>query len=340
MLGFGKKPAAMAAQWQMELEESVVCVGWAVREGRLAAMPAEGKIVVLDGRSGKVQRELPGHRMGNNGMVWSNDGSLLVTCGQDGKLNGWRAATGEQAFSVSPGGKWIDHVAWSNAYRSIAVADGKFVRVYKDTGVIALETPEHESPVSAVAWSADGKLLATGCFGGIRVWDPVAAKCIQTMEVAEKITMIQWSPSGKFIAAGSQADMLFIGTRNSDHNLHMSGYPSRTRALSWTQDSQLLASTGGKAVIIWSFAGAGPEGSRPKILERHAGSVTQTAFAGPRLASACDQGTLNVWDVKSWSQTHAADLAGAVHAMAWRPDNQMLVTGDANGRLSAFEVKN
>jgi WD40 repeat protein len=338
MLGFGKKALVLNPAWQVEMEESVTAVAWAVREGRLAAMPVEGKILVLDGRSGKTLHTLPGHKMGNNSMVWSHDGGTLFTAGQDGKVNAYKAQTGELLYSISPGGKWIDHLAWSPAFRSFAVSDGKLVKIYKEAGTISVESPAHESAVSGIAWSPDGKLLATGCYGGVRIWDPQAAKCIQTMEAADKVTFIVWSPSARFVAAGLQAETLFVGRRDSDDHLQMSGYPSRTRSLSWTHDSQLLATTGGKATIIWNFGGNGPEGSRPKMLEKHEDNVTQVAFGGAKLATACEAGIVNVWDVKTWGQMFTGNLGAHVHAMAWRPDNQMLVTGDGSGRLTAFAV--
>ncbi len=340
MMGFGKKASALNPVWQVEMEEAVTGVSWALREGRLAAMPVEGSIVVIDGKTGKTLHKLPGHKMGNNSMCWSHDGGTLFTAGQDGKVNAYKAATGEQVFSIAPGGKWIDHLSWSPAFRSIALSDGKLAKIYKETGTISVESPVHESQVSGVAWSPDGKLLATGCYGGVRIWDPQAAKCIQTMEVADKVTFIIWSPSAKFVATGLQAETLYVGRRNSTDHLQMSGYPSRTRSLSWTPDSLLLATTGGKATIIWNFGGKGPENSRPRILEGHEDNVTQVAFDfwGAKLATACEEGIVNVWDAKKWGHMHTTKLGGGVHAMGWRPDNQVLVTGDADAKVTAFSV--
>jgi WD40 repeat protein len=48
-------------------------------------------------------------------------------------------------------------------------------------------------------------------------------------------------------------------------NLRMSGYPAKSRSLSWSQDGDWLATSGADACIVWPFSGKdGPMGQPPR----------------------------------------------------------------------------
>ena len=61
------------------------------------------------------------------------------------------------------------------------------------------------------------------------------------------------SPDGRFLVTSMQENTLH-GWRIADKkDMRMSGYPAKTRSLSWSFDGQWLATSGADAAIIWPF---------------------------------------------------------------------------------------
>ena len=70
------------------------------------------------------------------------------------------------------------------------------------------------------------------------------------------------------------------GWRLSDsRNMRMTGYPAKTRSLSWSHDGQWLATSGADAAVVWPFKDKdGPMGKAPRECGVRAARVTQVAF--------------------------------------------------------------
>ena len=59
----------------------------------------------------------------------------------------------------------------------------------------------------------------------------------------------------------------------------MTGYPAKTRSLSWSHDGHWLATSGADAAIVWPFEDKdGPMGKAPRECGVRAAKVTRVAF--------------------------------------------------------------
>ena len=65
-------------------------------------------------------------------------------------------------------------------------------------------------------------------------------------------------PTGRFIATGNQDSTVHLWITETGKDLHMSGYSTKVRELSWHANSRFLATGGGPAVVVWDFSGKGP----------------------------------------------------------------------------------
>ena len=62
-------------------------------------------------------------------------------------------------------------------------------------------------------------------------------------------------------------------------NMRMTGYPGKTRSLSWSHDGQWLATSGADAAVVWPFKDKdGPMGKAPRECGVRQARVTQVAF--------------------------------------------------------------
>ena len=208
--------------------------------------------------------------------VIAHDGGLLalsadaaqtgfVSGGDDGKL----CRVGTQAVPLASfGSRWVERVATWSAGRSgvLACAVGRTVHVIDDAGAV-LKRLEHPSTVTGIAFDAKGKRIATSHYGGASLWY-VASKTdnARPLEWKGSHTGIVLDPAGDSVVTSMQENALH-GWRLSDgQHMRMSGYPSKTQAMSFTRNGRWLATSGAESVVLWPFFGGGPMGKAPTEL--------------------------------------------------------------------------
>ena len=121
----------------------------------------------------------------------------------------------------------------------------------------------------------------------------------------------------------------------------MSGYPLKTRALSFSRSGKWLATSGADTVVLWPFFGGGPMGKAP--LELAGGDNVPCSFVAchPQqdmvaagfadgLVVLADIGTERVLPV-------AAPGRGAISALAWSSDGTHLAIGSETGFVALVD---
>ncbi len=122
---------------------------------------------VIDLATGEILRVLDAHTGGVSSIVWSPDGSLLATAGNDGVVLLWDTATWEPVRQLegaharqlvfSPNGRQLVSVTWVGG----TVAD-------VDTGQV-LQRLTFDGLLASVSWSRDGLVIADNS-GSVFVW--------------------------------------------------------------------------------------------------------------------------------------------------------------------------
>jgi WD40 repeat protein len=144
------------------------------------------------------------------------------------------------------------------------------------------------------------------------------------------------------LAHGNQDASVHFRYSETGNELHMSGYPTKVRQLTWDFRGRYLATGGGPGACIWDCAGKGPEGSTPRILEGHTGDLTALAWQrrGFLLATADLGGKLCVWQTANRSPlVGAAGFSDTeLTCLAWSPDDKALAVGTDAGVVGVFKV--
>ncbi len=114
--------------------------------------------------------------------------------------------------------------------------------------------------------------------------------------------------------------------------MRMTGYPGKTRSLSWSHDGHWLATSGADACVVWPFKDKdGPMGKAPRECGVREARVTQVAFH-PRALVRRDRLRRRAGAAlparatrrKSWC---APPGGGAISALAWDASGARLLFG-------------
>ena len=287
---------------------------------------------------------------GNWRAVTVGEGAILSACtdardgfltgGDDGKL--MRVAPDGALEQVADyRGKWVDHVAaHDSGLRAASV--GKLAHLLDGAGK-ALKSLAHPTSVGGLAFDAKGKRLAASHYNGASLWF-VAAK-------EDKPRVLEWkgshhavafSPDGTHVVTAMQEPALH-GWRLADgQHMRMSGYPTKTRSLSFTSRGKWLATSGAESVVLWPFFGGGPMGKAPTELAGGDEVMCTAVACHPQhevVAAGFGDGLVLMTDVATGKVVPIAPPSGsAVSALSWSPNGAALAFGTEGGRAGLVDL--
>ncbi len=332
-----------AKHWAAVLEDFVIDLAWSPDGATLAAVAQSGAITLYDAATGAVRHKLAGHADGANCLAWSPTGGELATGGQDGCVKFWSAATGAEVAETDLGGAWVEHLCWlpreSGAPVLFAAAGRQLVALHAD-GTVAHKFLAAPKTISSLAPSAAQGVLATACFGHVALWNVADFSARKEFSYGNAIYALTWSPDRRWLVAGCHDNAVHLWAPAEDLELHMSGYETRLKELSFSSDSKWLATGGGRDACIWDCSGAGPEGREPLMLPHNA-RVAAVAFQNSHglLATASGDGEFSLWAPTRKNPLVAeVKMPAAATKFAWRSDDALLAVGTAQGHVFVFKT--
>ncbi len=293
---------------------------------------------------------------------------LLATGGQDGAVKFWDAVAGQHTATAKLGTAWVEHLAWrpvrTPASGLLLAAAGKELRALSPDGAVvhhfkhAPKTitalawqpalrPEDRSPRTEVSSSDPSSVLrhpssaaAVAYFGGVCLWDGVNFTAQKEFAYNNGIHALIWSPDGRWLVSGNQDPSVHLWIPAEDAELHMSGYESKVKYLSFDHTSRWLATGGGRDACIWDCSGAGPEGREPAMLP-HDAPVCAVAFQHSHglLATASQDGVVMLWSPERKQPLRATvKMPVAATKLVWSPDDRHLAIGSEKGTVYVLKA--
>ena len=335
----GLAPSGVAnPDWLLEergvhAEFAAFVVGAAWAGDALAYALGDGTIRLLDGWR----------------TVEAHDGAVLslaahpsgwVTGGDDGVLRR-TSADGAGTNLASFGSRWVEQVA-AHPSGPVACGVGKAVHLFDVAGARLKELP-HPSTVTGIAFDGKGKRVAASHYNGATVWF-VGAKVDtpRTLEWKGSHIGVALHPTGEACVSAMQENSLH-GWRLSDgQHMRMSGYPAKSRSLSFSRTGKWLATSGADSVVLWPFFGGGPMGKAPTELAGGDGVICTSVACHPAqdmVAAGFNDGLVVLADVNSSRILPvAAPGRGAVSALAWNADGSRLAFGTETGFAACVDL--
>ncbi len=268
----------------------------------------------------------------------SPDGRFVISGGGDGAVMLWGvAAAPELRWAQTPGLK-NDAIALSNDHRFVAInhRDG-WVRLWdfatgRKLGIVARRDPQTNS----LAFSPSGNSLLLAPMGnGIREIDLRTGKTLRTFAVRRpSLRGLCVSADGKIgLTGGTKGDLQLWDMTSGQELVRPGGFVGHTQQ---PFHQYALSADGSRAVSLTERVN--PINSVPCVFDTTTGKLLWTrkswdfplsvAIAPDGVLAAYGEsiGIIRVWDSSTGRETSSAKNFNGVHALAFTPDGQTLIS--------------
>ncbi len=180
---------------------------------RLGVGLPDGSVRLYDLASGKEQKLSDCHKAGDpltgtggvTATAFDQDGSTLVTGGDDGRIRQWDVTSGKmrREFAWSRGRVGVMVVSPDGKVLALGGFDGVIRLLDATTGAETCPQPGHQGGVLKVVVSADGRTAVTvGLDQTLRIWDLAGAREVRQIAPGGFIANCVLSPDAKTVVAG------------------------------------------------------------------------------------------------------------------------------------------
>lgn len=285
------------------------------------------------------------HDLAVNACAFAPDGQRFASAGADHTLRLWDGHTGVSLMNLTGHTQAVHACAYSvDGCRIVSGADDETVRVWDaGTGEEVL-TLHAGSAVHCCVFSPDGTRLLWGTSqhaqtGVVALWDLSS----QTERARLRLSMTginacAFFPNGTRVVYATNWGMLCLCDASTlDVQTRLGGMGRSILACGLSPDGAYLAAQK-EQLTIWDAQ----TGEVRTTLPGHTGCVRACAFSpvGPHLMTACDDGTLLVWDLRAANEMCTFVAGRALRTAAWAPDGRRLVAGDDLGQLFLLRLEN
>jgi WD40 repeat protein len=266
-----------------------------------------------------------------------SDGKTLLTGGDDGRVTSIGADAVAHEIADEKG-RWIDALALRG--RAYAWSAGKRVSARDDAG--AVRSMSAPSTARGLAFQPKGYRLAFTHYNGVSLWFPKVEGPPQTLEWKGAHLDATFSPDGRFLVSTMQENALHGWRLADSRNMRMTGYPGKTRSVSWSHDGAWLATSGADAAVVWPFKDKdGPMGKAPRECGVREARVTKVAFHPRALVVAIGYADglallCRLVDAAEILVRHPG--GGPVSALAWSANGARLLFGLESGEAGLLNL--
>jgi RNA polymerase sigma factor (sigma-70 family) len=310
----------------------------------IASGSSDGEIRLWDAKTLTLVAALKQNKAPIWSVAFSPDSKLLVSGGSDTTARVWdiarKSAKGTLATSET---RPVTALAYAPDGKSLAIAT-----VDNTIGIFDAATGEprgmlsgHSDRITCLAYSPDGALLASGSHDrSVRLWDPGTSRVKHVFEKHEgPVSAIAFAPNGNRLASAGDDGRVHLWDVSAMS--HLKTFKDATKALhsiAYSEDGTRLAAGGDDNVLfVWSESAPAPI----KLPGAH-NAIWSVLFAGERILSGSDGGSVQIWQPAAGTYTVTHDLpghAGNVCSLAHLKGTDGFVSGGTEGGILQWDLE-
>ena len=322
-------------------DEKVIVGGWSP-DGKQFATRGMGGAKVYEAATGRQLLDLSVPGVWIFRVVWSPDGSrILTTGGADGTARVWDANSGQELSHIAVFGEAIA-ADWSST--------GKLAAVGGDNGVVNIWDKSREFEIFElsgpkflrnVAFSPNDKyILAVGIKNTVNIYALSEAKFNISIPIGN-ISNVAWSPSVKQFACRyrEDGDIKIWESSNGQEALSLSGHDEIVWCIAWSPSGdRILTASADKTIKIWDAI----TGELLLTLSGHEEAVLNASWSpdGSRIVSNdWSSNKVVVWDTATGEKllTFSGHHDWATWAL-WSPDGEHILSTSSDGGATIWEA--
>jgi WD40 repeat protein/serine/threonine protein kinase len=326
-----------------------------------------GFVKLWDASTGELVRSFDGHGDSVLSIVFSRDGSRMLTSSYDKTARLWDVATGGELRKFTGHNWWVWAAAFSPDEKTIVTASQDGTAIVWDAdqseGAKRPLFTGHAGPVYAAAISPDGHTVATGGYDGrVLVWDTSSVKPFDFQRLVSgeapespkyraleghsaAVRAVQFSPDGRLLLTGSQDNSVKVWDVARGKVLKtLRGHAGWVRSCAFTPDGHgVVSGSHDHLAKVWSIEGYEEiRVLQGLVLEGHADSVLAASFSpdGQRILTASRDRTARTWDRDTGKELHTYEEGHEFLASnaVFYPNGQRMLTSAVDNSVRCWDV--
>ncbi|MGJ3239377.1 MAG: WD40 repeat domain-containing protein [Anaerolineae bacterium] len=272
---------------------------------------------------------------GTRQVMWSPDGTRLVTANPDGEVRIWDVS-GQlvTSFVAHPDGTRA--ASWSPDGSRLATGGAEnIIKIWDDTGNL-LSSFATSYEIAQIDWHPDSSRIVVLGFNILDIWDTSTGQFISFVPSGTTMDMA-WSPDGIRLAHISLNDNLYIADATTYQNISSANTPNGTslNQVAWHPDnSHVITSDAFGEIRLWDASDLSDLGVVAQVSVN--GLIKELAYSpdGTLIAVAVDNGFVYIVDANTGAILDTITTNYPVLSVDWNPDSSAIayvgVDEDAN----------
>jgi len=314
---------------------------------RLVSTAQDHTVRIWDADTGVPLALLDGHTEEVSEAAYLPDGKTLVSAARDNTVRFWDAELAERHNALRGHTNFVYDVAFHPDGERVASGawDGT-VRIWEATTgrQTALLNHSEKTIITGVAFHPAGQLLASIALDHkVRLWDLAASRQVHAWSLPTdswRVPRLAFSPNGDLLAAGDRDGVIHLWDVGSQAEVTLlRGHRDVVLDVAFSPDGRWLASTSANdehAIRIWDVAGR----NQVRILDAHHFAINALSWSSDSqlLASGSSDGTVRLWDARTWQETAVLKHGVNVYGLAFTPDCKRLASACADHSIRFWDV--